>query len=127
MGRKLPVKPLDIAIVALSIGLTGISAFYLYNKPNNSSQFLIQGQTQSWIFPMDAEETINVNGPLGITVVRIQGKEAWVETSPCVNKSCVAQGHALYQGAWIACLPNCVFLVIEGNNEQGIVPDTIVW
>jgi hypothetical protein len=116
---KLPVKVLDLVIIVLALALTGFSAFTVYVKPRNTIQVLVQGQGNKWIFPLDAEETVAVAGPLGKTVVRIHGNQAWVESSPCDNQTCVASGHANQQGDWVACLPNNVFLMLEGSDTIG--------
>ena len=127
MKGKLPVKIPDIVIILLFLGLTGFSVFAAYLKPQKTVRVLIQGAYETWIFPLDTEETIPVRGPLGLTVVRIHENRAWVESSPCDNQTCVGMGHVRYQGAWAACLPNNVFLLIEGNDEQGNIPDGITW
>jgi hypothetical protein len=116
-----PVKPWDIVIILLALSLTGFSFFSTYLKPRNILQVLIQGQNQKWIFPMGAEETVNVQGPLGSTVVRIHENQAWVESSPCKNKICVSAGHLRSNGEFAACLPNKVLIMIEGNDApEGI-------
>ena len=115
--RKIPVKLWDMAIILIAVCLTGFSIFSIYIKPQNSSQILIKGPNQEWIFPIDAEETVSVQGPLGITVVRIHEKQAWVESSPCDNKVCIGAGHLRYNGEFAACLPNNVLIAIEGNND----------
>ena len=116
MRGKLPVRILDIVIILLALGLTGFTAFNIYLKPRNNIQVLIEGQTQKWIFPLETEETINVKGPLGTTVVRIHENQAWVESSPCDNQICVAAGHLHRNGEFAACLPNNVFVMIEGSD-----------
>ena len=126
MTVKLPIKIPDIVIILLAAALTGTSAFAAYVKPQSKSQVLIQGQDQKWVFPLSAEETVVVPGPLGETVVRIHDNQAWVESSPCDNQICVASGRVRHQRAWAACLPNNVFLLIEGKNEPD-TPDIIAW
>ena len=127
MKGKLPVKIPDIIIIILALALTGFSAFTVYIRPQHTSQVTIQGQTQTWVFPLNAEETINVHGPLGTTVVRIHDKQAWVQSSPCENQICVAAGHLYEHGQFAACLPNNVLVMIEGNNEQKNLPDGMAW
>ena len=122
---KVPVKIPDVLIILLALGVTGFSAFAAYIQPGNTSQVLIQGQEGQWIFPLNAEETLSVRGPLGNTVVRIHGNEVWVESSPCNNQICVASGHVASRGAWVACLPNNVMFVIEGNDGPEDQPDII--
>ena len=126
MKDRLPVKSLDIVIIAAAICLTGFSFFNSYIKPQNTSQVVIRGAENTWIFPLDAEETVIVPGPLGNTVICIHDREAWVESSPCANQVCVSAGHINRQGVWTACLPNNVFLMIEGSDEQNLV-DYTAW
>ena len=123
---KLRIRTTDILIILLAVGLTLFSAFAAYMKPQNSVRVLIQGQQQKWTFTLDAEETVIVGGPLGDTVVRIRDNRAWVESSPCENQTCVAAGHVMRQGAWAACLPNNVLLMIEGNDDDNEV-DAVAW
>jgi hypothetical protein len=125
MPNKLKIP--DIVIILFAAGLTFLSAYTSYAKPHKTSRVLIRGQDQTWIFPLDAEETVTINGPLGNTTVKIRNREAWVESSPCKNQTCVAQGHIRQQRAWAACLPNSVLLIIEGTDEPGNIPDSIAW
>ena len=119
------VKPWDILIIFLALVICGFSAFRIYTRQETSSRFLIQGSGRDWIFPLDAEETVEVPGPLGNTIVRIHDREAWVESSPCANQICVEAGHIHRQGVWIACLPNNVIIIIEGFDDHG--PDVLAW
>ena len=116
-GLKGKIKAADILIILAAIALTGFSAFSVYMKPRNTVQVLIESHTQKWIFPLDAEETIPVEGPLGSTIVRIHNNQAWVESSPCENKICVAAGHLHERGEFAACLPNNVLVMIEGSDD----------
>ena len=128
MRRKSLFKIPDLVIILLAAALTGFSSFVAYVQPQNSVRVVIRGASdQEWIFPLGAEETVMVRGPLGNTVVRIHGNEAWVESSPCANQTCVGMGHADSRGDWVACLPNSVFFLIEGSNENGYYPDSTSW
>ena len=127
MKGKLTIKIPDIVIIMLAIGLTAFSAFISYIKPANTIQVTIEGPGQRWIFPLDAEETVNVKGPLGNTVVRIHENEVWVDSSPCINQTCVAMGHARLNGDWAACLPNKVFLIIERSDDAKNITDAAAW
>jgi hypothetical protein len=115
----------DIAIILLAAGLVVFSVYAAYIKPQGRVRVLLQGHDSEWIFQINAEETVIINGPLGDTVVKIHDNRAWVESSPCENQSCVASGFVWRQGQWAACLPNKVLLIIEGNNEQEV--DAVVW
>jgi hypothetical protein len=112
-----PLKPLDFLVLGLAVTLTGYSAFTVYAKPRLNEQVLIRGSEGSWLFPLDAEETVEVPGPLGTTVVEIGDMRVRVLSSPCANQTCVAAGHLDSGGQWAACLPNKVFVMIEGNTD----------
>jgi hypothetical protein len=127
MKRKIPVKALDIVVVLLALALTGFSAFVVYVKPRNTVRVVINGSGREWVFPLDADETVTVPGPLGNTIVRIQDNQTWVESSPCTNQFCVAAGLVHQQGDWVACLPNNVFLMVEGQEVRRHVPDSTSW
>ena len=127
----MPFKAMNLIIIVGLLALVIISFQRAYISQHDSSRVLIKGRGAEWIFPFEAEETIKIQGPLGITVVRIAGKNVWIEESPCVNQTCVAQGHISRQGSWVACLPNNVFALIEGgipyDNVQSEEFDALSW
>jgi hypothetical protein len=127
MKGKFPLKPFDFAVIGLSAALTAFSAFMIYAKPQNTQQVMIRGSGKVWVFPLDAEETVTVPGPLGDTVVEIRNHQAHVVSSPCENQTCVAAGHIDSGGQWVACLPNKVFVVIEGKDDINEYIDSAVW
>ena len=129
MEKKTPVKIFDIVIILLAVGLTVFSTIAVYITPAKTVQISIEGPNQQkWIYPLDAEETVRVKGILGEdTVIRIHNNEAWVESSPCGNQTCVGMGRVNSRGSWVACLPNNVYFVIEGSNDDGDQLDATVW
>jgi len=120
------MKPLDIPVIVIGAILTASVAFAVYSGNAASSQVIIRGQDKTWIFPLDAEETVSVTGPIGVTVVEIHGSRAAIVSSPCDGQTCVATGGLGRNGQWAACLPNGVFLLVEGAKGQDAV-DAAVW
>jgi hypothetical protein len=118
--KAFPFKPFDFAAIGCAVVLTVGSGVMVYGraKKDVKPQVYIQGPTQSWVFPIDADETVSVPGRLGNTLVRVHGGEAWVLSSPCENQVCVAAGHIHMDGEWVACLPNEVFLMVEGKGAN---------
>ncbi len=100
------------ALIALA------SALYVYGGGRGEAQVVVEGDGAQWVFPLDAEETVRVRGPLGETVVAVHGGQARVLASPCDNQTCVAAGEIHSHGQWVACLPNAVFLRIEGKTRE---------
>jgi len=122
MKLKPPLKLWDMAIITFALTLTGFSAYRVYLTPRNTARVLIEGAGRRWIFPLESEETVAVPGPLGNTIIRIHDNQAWVESSPCNNKVCIAAGHLRRHGEFAACLPNFVLVMIEGHDDLN--PDT---
>jgi hypothetical protein len=127
MKKKLPLKPMDFAAIALSLILTIYTGVAVYTGTQQAAQVLIQGSGRTWLFPLDAEERITVPGPIGETVVEIRGGRVRVLSSPCGNQTCVAAGHIRRRGEWAACLPNKVLVAIEGSTDDGETLDAAVW
>jgi hypothetical protein len=124
---SIALKPLDLFIIALSSAVTALSAAVVYGHSRDPGQVILQGEGKTWVFPLDAEEQIAVPGPLGETVVEISGMRSRVLSSPCANQTCVAAGYLDHQGQWTACLPNKVFIYIEGTGKDDAVPDSTTW
>jgi len=119
------VKIFDFFIILIVAALTFFAVYTVYLKPQGQVRILIRGHESEWTFPVDAEETIIVSGPLGNTTVQIHNQNAWIESSPCDNKTCVAAGFVSKQGQWSACLPNNVLLIVYGSGDDYI--DRVVW
>jgi hypothetical protein len=124
MRFKAP-RPLDFVIIGVSSVLTALVAFSVYGHSREAGQAIVRGEGKTWVFPLDAEERISVSGPLGETVVEISGGRSRVLSSPCANQTCVAAGYLNRRGQWSACLPNRVFVYIEGNDDAGL--DSTTW
>lgn len=62
-----------------------------------------------------SDGTVEVDGPLGKTVVEISGGEARVLTSPCPHQLCVRMGAVRTPGRAVVCVPNRVVVTVEGD------------
>lgn len=128
---RLPrLRAADVAAVVLSAGVAVASAAWAYGGAWGGAaglRVVVEGEGgKTWIYPAEAHETVDVRGPLGFTKVEIDGGRVRVVSSPCQNQTCVAAGAAEAPGQWIACLPNAVFVRIEGNSHDD-EPDAATW
>ena len=117
MKRKLPIKLCDPIIIVLALALAGYSAYSVYIVPQDTTRVLIEGPGRKWVYPLDTELSLAIQGPLGSTIVRIHDNQAWVESSPCENQICVFAGRLYRRWDFASCLPNQVLLVIEGYDS----------
>jgi hypothetical protein len=118
----MPFKPLDFLIVILALCAVVLSFFLVYTDADGGSIIALKAQDGEWVFPIDANETLLVAGPLGDTIIEIRESGARITASPCMNQTCVAAGIVHSPGQWAACLPNRVMLYIsEGSpSKEGV-------
>jgi hypothetical protein len=119
------LKPIDGVVIVFALCITVYAGVVVYGDSTAPAQVSIKSAGQTWIFPLDVEETVVLSGPLGDTVVEIRGRKAYILSSPCANQTCIAAGRIHRQGQWVACLPNGVFLSIEGGESGGL--DAATW
>jgi len=126
-ASRVRIRALDIVIFLLALLVIGLIALQTYARGSGTPEITIsgagQGAEQQWIYPLDAETTLRVPGPLGETVVVIEDGAVQVISSPCPEKICVKTGRISKPGQWIACLPNRVFISIQGRRSEQ--PDAI--
>ena len=113
-------KVLSIFDLVLIFSLTGGSLLGLIYMDRlipggDSVRIEVNGELKG-IYPLNEDRIVELNGPLGKTIVEIRDKKVRVVDSPCPNKFCIHQGF-VSKGS-IICLPNRVVIIIGG--EQGI-------
>lgn len=123
MKHALRFKPLDIAAVILGIMAAVFISIKVYSHQSGNLFVHITGQSGEWIEPLNKDKDIDVEGPLGITHIKISGGSVAVTDSPCANKLCISMGSASKPNQWIACLPNKVFIKIQGQAANKDQPD----
>jgi len=114
------LRPLDYIALFLALLVVGGFSLFAYAGRDRGGDVVIEASGSQWIYPLDVNRRELVKGPLGDTVVVIQGGAASVEDSPCRDKLCVHMPAISKPGQWIACLPNRVFVRVRGNGVQKI-------
>ncbi len=109
------LRVFDALILAAGLVLVTGTALVFYAPGSGTPRAVVIGSEGEWIFPLDVDREVRVAGPLGETVILIEGGAARIEDSPCPNKTCAAAGALSHPGQWSACLPNKVLLRIEGG------------
>jgi hypothetical protein len=120
------LKPLDIPVIVLATTLTVIVGLRAYGRGTDSLSVVVKGPDKTWIFPLEAEERVSAIGPIGETLVEIRNGRAAIVSSPCSGQTCVAAGELNKNGQWAACLPNRVFILIEGAGDTDAI-DAASW
>ncbi|MCK5156171.1 MAG: NusG domain II-containing protein [Spirochaetales bacterium] len=113
------IKPVDAVIILISAILITFLFVQTYSSPSDSAELLVRVDEESWRYTLDEDRILFIPGPLGDTEIHIHDGEVFVEDSPCNSKICVAAGKIRRPGQWIVCLPNRVFISIEGVVDTG--------
>jgi len=117
------VRPLDVVVLLLSVAAVAALSVSAYARARGTPEVHVRGDAGQWIYPLQGSETLRIAGPLGDTVIEIAQGAVRVVSSPCPEQSCVRAGRVSAPGQWLACLPNRVFVTLEGRSQGG--PDAL--
>ncbi len=119
--RKLLTTSDKILIVGL-LALSVASVLVIPGVGKQGGTVLIE-QNGSLVkeLPLDRETTVEVEGPLGTTVVRVEGGKARIVSSPCPKKLCVHMGSISKAGEMVVCVPNRVVVRVSGQKKVDAV------
>ena len=113
------IKLVDILLILLFLAtIIYFSANIFLKSKNTTKQLIIESGQNIWYYQLDKNKEINIEGNLGESTIKIQDGFVSFENSPCPNKLCVLSSVISKNGEWIACLPNGVFVRIEGEDEN---------
>lgn len=105
-----------VVLALLGISLAGIA--WLAAAPTGSRVVVTCGDQTCFTAGLDQDRSVDLDGPLGRTHLVIDAKGAYVTSSPCPRKVCMAMGPAKRSGDLLACVPNRIMVRIEGPNGQ---------
>ena len=111
-------KILDAAAVLVSVSVFLLFLFYGANRNSEEGYLLIKDEQGESLYSLEEDRRITVHGPVGESVIIIENGAAGFESSDCRDKLCVLMGTVDDGGEWAACLPNRVFISVEGAAEN---------
>ena len=109
---------LDYIILSGTLFIIGIFSFNAYGKALTPEECIITSPKGTWVYPLSKDSTLAVVGTLGVMEIEIHDGKVRVVFSPCKEKICIQTGAISKTGTWIACVPNRVFLKIEGKGDD---------
>ena len=112
----------DMVILILSIAIIAAS-LQTYGNFTGEPEVHVRLGNNEWVYDLSVDTVVTFNGPIGDTVMEIRDGQVRIAGSDCKNKLCVSAGWKSHIDEWIACLPNTIFVTIEGapeNQEGGI-------
>lgn len=112
------LKVFDYFFIILTLTVIAIVSVSAYTGGGTAQSVVIEALGETYVYMLGTNRTIEVQGSLGITTVKIVNSEVFVEDSPCRDKLCVLAAHLNKAGEWNACMPNKVFLRIPKSKDQ---------
>lgn len=116
----LPLKVLDVAALLCSAGIAGAMTAWVLGARLGRPIIRVTSADGTWLLQPDSDQVLEVPGPLGYNRVVVRDGSVFVESAPCGNQICVKTGRVSRPGQWIACLPNRVFVAVEGSGDEAI-------
>jgi len=112
------IKPLDIFSIILVSGFIALLLSLQAGESGRESRIRIKTAAKEYIYSLKEDRVIHAAGPLGDTIIEIKNGRVKVLESPCREKLCIIAGSIEHNGEFNACLPNRVFINIEGEEES---------
>ena len=110
-----------LSVVVIILSLRSITGF------TGEPQVHVRTDSGEYIYDLSVDTFATFTGPVGETTIEVRDGKVHVHDSDCRNKVCISAGWVSQVGDWIICLPNDVFVLIEGkieSTEEGGVDDT---
>lgn len=114
------LKPFDYLIFFINIVAIVLFSFFVYGGNSSPSVVLIESDRDQWVYPLDEDRIEYIRGKLGYTIVEIKNGKVHIADSACQDKLCVQMGWLAKTNDWAACLPNGVFVTVQGARDDGI-------
>lgn len=116
------IKWMDLVIISVAV-LIVTSSFIITFKfteknTHDSKRLHITALGKEYLYPLDTDGIFSIQGKDGISTIQIKDGHAQFLDSACPNKTCVGKGKIEESGQWISCLPNGVFIMIEGGGKK---------
>lgn len=114
LQRLTPFDRKLLIVVAVIVAISFLVPLY---QTAGTRVVVSSGGRVVFVAPLDKNQRVEINGPLGVTVLQIDNGAARIISSPCSQKICIRMGKAQHTGDLIACVPNRIVVRIEGRNN----------
>ncbi len=105
--------------LVVGLALLVLLSFMLPIHQDMGAQVIVSsGSKTLFVAPLDQAQQVDLQGPLGTTVLQIDNGAARVLQSPCPQKICIGLGEARLAGDLLACVPNRLVVRIAGERDD---------
>ncbi|MCK5157229.1 MAG: NusG domain II-containing protein [Spirochaetales bacterium] len=119
----------DLSILIIVIGIILFISVRSLSGQSQAPKLVIRRDTSEWQYTLDTDMTIQIPGKIGTDEIVIRDGLVFIGDTPCgcALKICVASGSISKPGDWIICLPNRLFLSIEGRLPDSSLVDAVAF
>ncbi len=103
-----------VVFLALSLLLLLYSRYWIGTNAGETARILIPGEPEIEI-PLEQDREYTIKGTLGESKIAVNAGRIRFVNSPCTTKQCVLSGWLQNSGAFAACLPNRISLLVAGK------------
>lgn len=114
--RRITPGDLLLAGMLLLIALTGLARMLM--APAGARVIVSDGEQVLYTAALDTPREVELEGPLGITRLKVEGGGVRIVDSPCPLKVCMGMGKVSRDGALLACLPNRILVEVVGPQDE---------
>jgi hypothetical protein len=120
MNKFLKILKIGDVLLIICICLAIIMSMFVLKRPigQGASVSILQDGKPVYNLSLSESRSINVNGPLGITRIRIEKGQVWITDAPCPQKICQRIGKISRAGSVIICVPNKILVEVNGDSKQ---------
>lgn len=123
--KRSGVKLLDLPLFLLSLAALLASVLLLRRGGRDERHVIIRTEEAEYVYPLSKDAVYRIEGSIGTSEIEISGGTVRFLDSPCPGKTCVMTGALSEPGQWAACLPNKVFVRIEGSDSDETLLDAV--
>ncbi len=115
------IRLFDIVFFMLFLSLVVVSVFITVGGIHGANQIEVESADSEFYLPLSKNSSLEVEGPIGNTLITVENGAARVTHSDCRDKICMSMGEISRPSAWIACLPNKVFIHVVSLGKNSTV------
>ena len=100
------------------LALIVLLSFLLPLRQGLGTRVLVSsGDRTLFVADLNRDQLVELEGPLGVTLLQIEAGLVRVLSSPCPQKICIGLGDVSHVGDLLACVPNRLVIRIAGDSD----------
>jgi hypothetical protein len=118
MSLRQSLKTGDCVLVILLGLFTLVSWWVLHQRESGHHALIYEDGNQIADIALNTDQTIQVKGPLGISVIEVRNGKIRMAASPCPHQICVRMGQISKAHSSIVCVPNRIVIQIPADDDS---------